>query len=42
MPAYAKTHIDEFNIPSSSFWPAIKDTLSNSDKFVVVNLNDPE
>ncbi len=42
MPAYAKTHIDEFNIPCGSLWPAIKDTLSNSDKFVVVNLNDAD
>lgn len=41
-PAYGKTHKDEFSVPCSTLWPAVKDTVRNSGKYIVVSIDEAE
>jgi hypothetical protein len=40
--AIAKTHNDMFNVPCSTLWPAVKDTLRNSGKYGVIGIDNNE
>jgi hypothetical protein len=41
-PAYAKTHKDNFDVPCSTLWKAVKDTIRNSGKYIVVSIDEPD
>ncbi len=41
-PAFAKTHKDPFEVPCNTLWSAIKDTLKNSGKYVIVSIDENE
>ena len=41
-PAFAKTHKDAFNVPCSTLWPAVKDTLRNSGKYGIISIVNDE
>jgi hypothetical protein len=40
--ALAKTHHDMFNVPCSTLWPAVKDTLRNSGKYGIIGIDNQE
>lgn len=44
MPAksFAKTHKDMFDVPCTTLWPAVKDTLRNSGKYGIVGISNEE
>lgn len=42
LPAFAKTHKDEYTIPCSALWPAVKDTLRNSGKYGIISIANDE
>jgi len=39
VPAFASTHQDVFNVPCRALWPAVSDTLKNSGKYWVQNID---
>jgi hypothetical protein len=39
VPAFAGTHQDVFNVPCRALWPAVSDTLKNSGKYWVQNID---
>jgi hypothetical protein len=41
-PAFAKTHKDMFNVPCTTLWPAVKDTLRNSGKYGIISIANDE
>ncbi len=41
-PAFAKTHKDIFNVPCTTLWPAVKDTLRNSGKYGIISITNDE
>jgi hypothetical protein len=41
-PAFAKTHMDMFEVKCSVLWPAVKDTLRNSGKYGVIAIDNSE
>jgi len=42
LPAFAKTHKDMFEVPCSTLWPAVKDTLRNSGKYGIIGIDNTE
>src|SRR5215467_9240889 len=40
--AIAKTHHDMFDVPCSTLWPAVKDTLRNSGKYGIIGIDNQE
>jgi len=40
--AIAKTHHDMFEVPCSTLWPAVKDTLRNSGKYGIIGIDNEE
>jgi hypothetical protein len=40
--AVAKTHRDVYDIPCTTLWPAVKDTLRNSGKYGIVGIDNTE
>ncbi|MHB1936120.1 MAG: hypothetical protein ACYCOR_06005 [Acidobacteriaceae bacterium] len=40
--AQAKTHKDDFAVPCSTLWSAVKDTLRNSGKYGILGISDSE
>jgi hypothetical protein len=41
-PALAKTHKDVFEVPCTTLWPAVKDTLRNSGKYGIISIVNEE
>jgi hypothetical protein len=41
-PAFAKTHKDDYAVPCTKLWKAVKDTLRNSGKYGIVGVSDEE
>ena len=41
-PAFAKTHSFVYNMPCTSLWPAVKDTLRNSGKYGIIGISSEE
>lgn len=41
-PAFAKTHKDSFEVPCSTLWSAVKNTLKTSGKYVIVSFDEKE
>lgn len=42
VPAFAKTHKDDFNVPCGTLWLAVKDTLRNSGKYGIISIVNEE
>jgi hypothetical protein len=42
LPAIAKTHKDQYTIPCSTLWPAVKDTVRNSGKYGIISITNDE
>ena len=42
VPAFGKTHDDPFPVPCGELWPAVKDTLRNSGKYRVMQIDNNE
>lgn len=42
VPSFAKTHKDDYSIPCSTLWKAVKDTLRNSGKYGILSISDSE
>src|SRR5580692_5386813 len=42
VPAFGKTHKDMFDVPCSTLWPAVKDTLRNSGKYGIIGIDNTE
>src|SRR5580698_6890731 len=42
VPAFGKTHKDMFDVPCSTLWPAVKDTLRNSGKYGIIGIDNSE
>jgi len=42
VPAFGKTHEDTFPVPCSELWPAVKDTLRNSGKYRIMQIDNNE
>ena len=42
LPAVAKTHKDEYTVSCATLWPAIKDVLRNSGKYVIISITNDE
>ncbi len=42
LPAVAKTHKDDYTIPCSTLWKAVRDTVRNSGKYGIISINDEE
>ncbi len=41
-PAYAKTHKDSFDVPCATLWTAVKDTVRDSGKYIVVSVDEAD
>lgn len=41
-PVLAKTHKDTFDVPCSTLWQAVRDTLRNSGKYGIIGINSEE
>jgi hypothetical protein len=41
-PSYAKTHKEMYSISCATLWPAVKDTLRNSGKYGILNLDNED
>ena len=41
-PVFASTHKDVFNVPCSTLWQAIRDTLRNSGKYGIISISGEE
>lgn len=42
VPAFAKTHKYDYDIPCSNLWPAVKDALRNSGKYGIIGIDSGE
>jgi hypothetical protein len=42
LPALAKTHKDEYNIPCPTLWQAVKDVVRNSGKYGIISITNDE
>jgi hypothetical protein len=42
LPAVAKTHKDDYTVPCSTLWQAVRDTVRNSGKYGIISINDEE
>lgn len=42
IPAFGKTHKDVFDVPCTTLWPAVKDTLRNSGKYGIIGIDSQE
>ena len=42
MPAFAKTHQDNYPVTCAVLWPAVKDTLRNSGKYRIIGIDSNE
>jgi len=42
VPAFAKTHKDEYSIPCKTLWQAVHDVVRNSGKYGILSINDEE
>lgn len=41
-PVFAKTHKDDYSVPCSVLWPAVKDALRNSGKYGILGIDSNE
>jgi hypothetical protein len=41
-PGFASTHKDTYNVPCSTLWAALKDTLRNSGKYGIIGIDNAE
>lgn len=41
-PLYAKTHKDTYNVPCTTLWSAVRDTLRNSGKYGIIGIDSTE
>jgi len=39
LPAFAKTHSYDYNVPCSALWPAVQDTLQHTGKYDVIGIH---
>lgn len=42
LPAAAKTHKEQYNVPCPTLWPAVKDVLKNSGKYGIIGISNEE
>ena len=42
LPAVAKTHKDDYSVPCTTLWPAVKDTIRNSGKYGIISITNDE
>lgn len=42
LPGFASTHKDTYNVPCSTLWAALKDTLRNSGKYGIIGIDNTE
>jgi CRISPR/Cas system-associated exonuclease Cas4 (RecB family) len=42
LPAFASTHKEQYNVPCSVLWSALKDTLRNSGKYGIIGIDNTE
>lgn len=42
VPSFAKTHKDQYSVPCTTLWPAVKDTLRNSGKYGIIGIDNTE
>jgi hypothetical protein len=42
LPGFASTHKEQYNIPCSTLWTALKDTLRNSGKYGIIAIDNAE
>jgi hypothetical protein len=42
MPAVAKTHKDDYTIPCTTLWQAVRDVVRNSGKYGIISINAEE
>jgi hypothetical protein len=42
IPSFAKVHKDEYPVPCSTLWPAVKNTLRTSGKYQIVSLENAD
>jgi len=42
VPSFAKTHKDEYSVPCTTLWAAVKDTLRNSGKYGIIAIDNTE
>ncbi len=42
IPAIAKTHKEDYSIPCTTLWPAVKDTIRNSGKYGIISITNEE
>jgi hypothetical protein len=41
-PSFAKTHKENYTVPCSTLWPAVKDTLRNSGKYGIISVDNED
>jgi hypothetical protein len=41
-PSFAKTHKENYTVPCTTLWPAVKDTLRNSGKYGIIGIDNTE
>jgi hypothetical protein len=41
-PVFASTHKENYTIPCSTLWPAVKDTLRNTGKYGIISITNDE
>ena len=41
-PAFASTHKFDYDMPCTSLWPAVKDTIRNSGKYGIIGIDNEE
>jgi hypothetical protein len=41
-PVFASTHKENYTIPCTTLWPAVKDTLRNSGKYGIISITNDE
>jgi hypothetical protein len=41
-PAFAKTHKENYSVPCTVLWPAVKDTIRNSGKYGIIAIDNTE
>jgi len=42
LPVFAKTHKENYTVPCTTLWPAVKDTLRNSGKYGIISIVNEE
>ena len=42
VPAFAKTHVENYSVSCTTLWAAVKDTLRNSGKYGIISMDSTE